>query len=657
MLLPLLLLLLLLQAAVGREPAWYNVLPIAAVGFASRKLGLSKVPTFKRYEDVLTLFKPPMDNQPLDDNAAGSINSVTAVKEMGLVQASAKGRSFRQQQEAGKQDRKAGFGGINTPSGGLGDIARRALSTLFKDAQEGTSNLLDINSLLAYPEPKVLAGREGVWATDLEFGRQVLAGMNPCMLAALKEMPADMGSAITAQHVNDDLKQLDPQGRGMAELVAAAAAGEKPRLFIIDYWGLECFWGDAPDAKDRCEHVGRCLMYLQQKDGRDSGLLPIAIELANRKTINGSQGVVYSRAALAGAGGRQEVLWRLAKAVFRSVDCGFHQLVSHWLRCHACTEPFFIALRRNMSSLHPVTKLMLPHFRYTLNINCNARESLINEGGTIEAAFTPGAYAMRLSSAAYKSWRFKQQALPTELAARGMMGPEGQLWLDDYPYAQDGLDLWAAFLDYFTAYLKLYYSSNEEVVADEELQAWWAECKEKGHVDVTDALAEQLVAGGLDAATAATAAEQEYDYSSLLLNCSSSVRRAIPQPDAEDDPAHKALVGKSGDAQEGELLSYLADFKSALQVMTTVKLLSSHADDEHTLNEPNAMLTDAAAVALNASFINTMEALEMRFFNRNRDPANWTRVRGRDEALEYTLLYPSSKPGVTMRGVPYSVSI
>jgi hypothetical protein len=53
----------------------------------------------------------------------------------------------------------------------------------------------------------------------------------------------------------------------------------------------------------------------------------------------------------------------------------------------------------------------------------------------------------------------------------------------------------------------------------------------------------------------------------------------------------QALVGASGDAQEGELLSYLADFTSALQVMTTVKLLSSHADDEHTLNEPNPMIT------------------------------------------------------------------
>jgi hypothetical protein len=33
--------------------------------------------------------------------------------------------------------------------------------------------------LCALQEPKVLAKRDGVWASDLEFGRQVLAGMNP----------------------------------------------------------------------------------------------------------------------------------------------------------------------------------------------------------------------------------------------------------------------------------------------------------------------------------------------------------------------------------------------------------------------------------------------------------------------------------------------
>jgi hypothetical protein len=42
----------------GTEPAWYNVLPIAVVGFARKKLGLKSKPVFKRFEDVLTLFKP-----------------------------------------------------------------------------------------------------------------------------------------------------------------------------------------------------------------------------------------------------------------------------------------------------------------------------------------------------------------------------------------------------------------------------------------------------------------------------------------------------------------------------------------------------------------------------------------------------------------------
>ena len=53
----------------------------------------------------------------------------------------------------------------------------------------------------------------------------------------------------------------------------------------------------------------------------------------------------------------------------------------------------------------------------------------------------------------------------------------------------------------------------------------------------------------------------------------------------------QALVDKSGDAQEGELLTYVADFTGTVRVMTTVQLLSSHADDEQTLDEPNTMIT------------------------------------------------------------------
>jgi lipoxygenase/linoleate 9S-lipoxygenase len=62
---------------------------------------------------------------------------------------------------------------------------------------------------------------------------------------------------------------------------------------------------------------------------------------------------------------------------------------------------------------------MQPHFRFTLNINSQARQSLVNGGGIIENTFSSRAYAMRLSAVAYRdSWRFSSQALPADLKER-----------------------------------------------------------------------------------------------------------------------------------------------------------------------------------------------------------------------------------------------
>ena len=62
-------------------------------------------------------------------------------------------------------------------------------------------------------------------------------------------------------------------------------------------------------------------------------------------------------------------------------------------------------------------------------------------------------------------------------ARRGMLDGEGRVWLGDYPYAQDGLEIWRELEAYFGEYLALYYASPEDVAGDEELQAWWAEVK------------------------------------------------------------------------------------------------------------------------------------------------------------------------------------
>ncbi len=49
--------------------------------------------------------------------------------------------------------------------------------------------------------PKVLGDRPDAWYTDAEYGRQALAGQNPCALAALTVLPEAMGSAIREEHV------------------------------------------------------------------------------------------------------------------------------------------------------------------------------------------------------------------------------------------------------------------------------------------------------------------------------------------------------------------------------------------------------------------------------------------------------------------------
>lgn len=61
-----------------------------------------------------------------------------------------------------------------------------------------------------------------------------------------------------------------------------------------------------------------------------------------------------------------------------------------------------------------------------------------------------------------------------------------RLLIQDYPYAVDGLSIWSAIESWVIEYCSIYYTDDDEVSADKELQAWWKELREAGHGDKKD---------------------------------------------------------------------------------------------------------------------------------------------------------------------------
>ena len=82
-------------------------------------------------------------------------------------------------------------------------------------------------------------------------------------------------------------------------------------------------------------------------------------------------------------------------------------------------EPYVIATNRQLSGMHPIYRLLKPHFKDTLEINAIARDVLVGAGGIVETTFSPGKYSMEMSSVAYRElWRFDQEGLPADLIRR-----------------------------------------------------------------------------------------------------------------------------------------------------------------------------------------------------------------------------------------------
>ncbi|KAJ0929280.1 putative linoleate 13S-lipoxygenase [Helianthus annuus] len=511
--------------------------------------------------------------------------------------------------------------------------------------------------LLKFDIPKILSKDKFAWLRDDEFARQALAGVNPVNIEKLKVFPpvsqldpeiyGVQESALKEEHISGYLNGLTVQ-----------QAMEENKLFIIDHHDVYLPFLDRINALDGHKtYATRTIFYLNE-----SGTLkPVAIELSLPRQSK--------RVVTPPIDATSNWTWLLAKAHVCSNDAGVHQLVNHWLRTHATMEPFILSAHRQLSAMHPIFKLLDPHMRYTLETNAIARQNLINADGVIEQGFTPGRYAMEISAAAYKNWRFDLEGLPADLIRRGMAIPDPsqrhglKLLIEDYPYASDGLLIWEAIQNWVRTYVTQYYPDASFVCNDSELQAWYAESINVGHAELrnetwwpTLANVEDLTAIlttviWLASAQHAALNFGQYPYSGYIPNRPPLMRRLIPD---EMDPEYASFL----EDPQNYFLSAIPSMLQSTKFMAVVDTLSTHSPDEEYIGQRQQTDTwtgDAEMVEAFYMFSTEIKRIEQEIERRNRD----TSLKNRCGAgvLPYELLAPSSQPGVTCRGVPNSVSI
>ncbi|XP_004712982.1 hydroperoxide isomerase ALOXE3 isoform X1 [Echinops telfairi] len=251
------------------------------------------------------------------------------------------------------------------------------------------------------------------WCEDYFFGYQYLNGVNPVMLRCLSSLPSKLP-------VTNDMVApfLGPNTCLQTEL-------ERKSIFLADYWIL----ADAPvhclNGHQQYVAAPLCLLWLTPQ----GALMPLAIQLSQTP---GPECPIFLPSDC-------EWDWLLAKTWVRNAEFLVHENNTHFLCTHLLCEAFAMATLRQLPLCHPIYKLLLPHTRYTLQVNTIARATLLNPEGLVDKVTSIGRQGLLyLMSTGLAHFTYTNFCLPDSLRDRGVLG------IPNYHYRDDGLKIWEA---------------------------------------------------------------------------------------------------------------------------------------------------------------------------------------------------------------------
>ncbi|XP_029281708.1 hydroperoxide isomerase ALOXE3-like [Cottoperca gobio] len=281
------------------------------------------------------------------------------------------------------------------------------------------------------------------WKEDDFYGFQFLNGVNPNGIKRCSALPKNF--PVTEVMVKPFLEE----GSSLQEEM------KNGNIFLLDQKKMD---GIAPRVYNgQPLHVtaGLCLFYLNP----ENKLMPIAIQLHQQPS---EQNPIFLPSD-------PEVDWLLAKMFIKNADAMDHQCVHHLMNTHFLAEAYAVATLRSFSTIHPLHKLLFPHFRYTLYINTRARYTLLGPDGALSTSSLGYDGVTELMRRTLSEITYSSLCLPENITARGLES------IPNFYYRDDGLKLWDIINSFVKAVVEYYYPSDSEVCKDTDLQEWIGE--------------------------------------------------------------------------------------------------------------------------------------------------------------------------------------
>uniref|UniRef100_A0A9J8A0C4 Si:dkey-17e16.9 n=1 Tax=Cyprinus carpio carpio TaxID=630221 RepID=A0A9J8A0C4_CYPCA len=382
------------------------------------------------------------------------------------------------------------------------------------------------------------------WMDDDFFGYQLLNGSNPMMLRRCTEFPLNF--AVTNGMVQPFLESGTSLTLEM----------KQGNIFLCDYKRLADLSTQFINGKQQYVAAPLCLLYKKQV----GKLLPIAIQLQQQASEDNPVFLPSD----------SEYDWQLAKLYVRNADCLEHQ-ASFYLRTHLA-ETFTVSLMRNLPAAHPIHKLLVPHTRYTLQINTLIRNRLLGPEGAVTQNTSIGDEGMtNLMKRALSDLTYSSLCLPEDISDRGLES------IPNFFYRGDGLRLWSFINDFVRSMVEFYYQSDSDVQQDTELQDWIKEIFIHGFLEQSSTGIPQcfstveevikfvsMVIFTVSAQHSALRAGQ-FDYGSWFPNAPGSLKQPPPT--------------SKGSSDKSILLDTLPDMNTSAYLVSVFWLLSKPSSD------------------------------------------------------------------------------